>query len=166
MSLIHPVIFTDQHSPSHVLRILPAFWVAENIGEQGYIVSLEQLWLLWACIKPLFTNAMRPQCACNCDIIMAYGSMPYVGMAPKNNGGHFKISGITWVLPWATGTLPSLESTRPVSCQNRQIIYLLTSRHTSTIMVETITPIQTWKKDTNHWVLHSLFIVITRTILQ
>ena len=90
MSLIHPVIFTDQHPPSHVLRILPAFWVAENIGEQGYIVSLEQLWLLWACIKPLFTNAMRPQCACNCDIIMAYGSMPYVGMAPKNNGGHFK----------------------------------------------------------------------------
>ena len=29
------------------------------------------------------------------DIIMAYGSMPYVGMTPKKNGGHIKSAQMT-----------------------------------------------------------------------
>ena len=121
---------------------------------------------------------------------MAYGGTPDVGMAPKKNGSHIKSAQMTrskclryisqwppWaiirhyrVLPWAAGPLTSLESIAKVP--DRQVAktgksstdFLLSSvsvtvSQASTITAEAIT-IQTRKNGINHWVLHSLLIVI------
>ena len=46
---------------------------------------------------PYCTVELTRHCCdqCNNDIIMAYGSTPYVGMVPKKNGGHIKSAQIT-----------------------------------------------------------------------
>ena len=119
---------------------------------------------------------------------MAYGSTPYVGMTPKKKKAatlkvhkwHARNSALDWsngsishirhyrVLPWATGTLPSLESIAEVpdwqvAKTGKSSIFWLSSSflsHASTITVEAITTIQTLKNGINHWVLHPLCIVI------
>ena len=74
------------------------------------------------------------------------------------------------VLPWATGPLTSLESIgkvpdRQIAKTGKSSIFWLSSSvqtvsQASTITDEAITTIQTRKNDINHWVLHSLLIVI------
>ena len=70
------------------------------------------------------------------------------------------------MLPWAAGPLTLLEGIakvpdRQVTKTGKSSIFLLSFLcHDSTITTEAITTIKTQTSNTNHWVLHSLLIVI------
>ena len=122
--------------------------------------------------------------------ILAYSSTPYVGMTPKKMAATLKV--YKWHArnvsvrlvnglhePYQVLSSASMGnrtvnfasehhwSTRLASCQNGQIVYLLTVfllsflHHDRMITAEAITKIQiTWKNGINHWVLHLLLIMI------